>query len=227
MFYSSGGTTMAKVEPIRKQEDIQKIEDLLFSMHTPRGDRMFCMFEIGIYMGLRIGDMIKMRVGDVRGKYEYTFIPEKTDSRRDRVNWRAKKLTVTIAPEMRNMVNNMYEGEPDEAFLFPSRKHDRNGNPQHISRHTAWKDMKDIKNMIGLEYSIGCHTLRKTFGYHIYQQRKDVAWLQNWFQHSSPAVTLIYIGIADDEKKFVTDHMPYKNRARLDYSARKKALANV
>lgn len=218
---------MAKVEPIRKQEDIQRIEDMLFSLDTPRGDRMFCMFEIGIYMGLRIGDMIKLRVGDIRGKEDYTFTPEKTDTRKDRVNWKAKKLTVTIAPEMRNMVSNMYAGQPDDAYLFPSRKRDRSGRRQHITRHTAWKDMKDIKNMIGLDYPIGCHTLRKTFGYHIYQQRKDVAWLQNWFQHSSPAVTLIYIGIADDEKKFVTDNMPYRNRARLDYSARKKRLSNV
>lgn len=182
---------------------------------------MFCMFEIGIYMGLRIGDMIKLRVGDIRGKEEYTFIPEKTDTRRDRSNWKAKRLTVTIAPEMRNMVSKMYSDQPDDAYLFPSRKKDRFGKQQHISRVTAWKDMQDIKKMAGLDYAIGCHTLRKTFGYHIYQQRKDVAWLQNWFQHSSPAVTLIYIGIADDEKKFVTDNMPYKNRARLDYSARK------
>lgn len=45
---------------------------------------------------------------------------------------------------------------------------------------------------------IGTHTLRKTFGYHFYQQYKDVAVLQQIFNHSSPAVTMRYIGITQD-----------------------------
>ncbi|MBP7433838.1 tyrosine-type recombinase/integrase, partial [bacterium] len=39
------------------------------------------------------------------------------------------------------------------------------------------------------------HTLRKTFGYHLYQKTKDVALLQYLFNHKSPSVTLRYIGI--------------------------------
>jgi integrase len=45
---------------------------------------------------------------------------------------------------------------------------------------------------------IGTHTLRKTFGYHFYQQTKDVAMLQEIFNHSSPAITLKYIGVNQD-----------------------------
>ncbi|WP_342668518.1 tyrosine-type recombinase/integrase [Cytobacillus solani] len=45
---------------------------------------------------------------------------------------------------------------------------------------------------------IGTHTLRKTFGYHFYQKYKDVAVLQQIFNHSSPAVTMRYIGINQD-----------------------------
>jgi len=41
--------------------------------------------------------------------------------------------------------------------------------------------------------------LRKTFGYHFYQQTKDVALLQELFNHSSPSVTLRYIGINQDK----------------------------
>nr|WP_231690017.1 tyrosine-type recombinase/integrase [Cytobacillus solani] len=45
---------------------------------------------------------------------------------------------------------------------------------------------------------MGTHTLRKTFGYHFYQKYKDVAVLQQIFNHSSPAVTMRYIGINQD-----------------------------
>ena len=42
--------------------------------------------------------------------------------------------------------------------------------------------------------------MRKTFGYHHYKQNKDVAILQDIFNHSAPSITLRYIGITDDMK---------------------------
>lgn len=212
---------MAKVEPIRRQEDIERIEDALFALGTARGDRMFVMFEVGIYLGLRIGDMLRLTVGDIRGRETYEFVPQKTDTRKNAKNYRAKRLTITIPPELRQIVRQMYRDRPDEWPLFASRQK-RNGIPMPITRKTALIDMKAIGRMAGLGYRVGCHTLRKTFGYHIYRQNHDVAWLQSWYQHSSPAVTLIYIGIADDEKKAVTDNMPYRNRGRFDWSQKRK-----
>lgn len=209
---------MARVQPIRSQEDIRRIEDKLLAIDTPRSIRVYCMFEIGIYLGMRIGDMITLRVGDLRGRDSFTFTPQKTSHRAGRESYRAKRLTVTIAPEIRKMIRYIYSDADDDDFLFPSQKRDRDGRITHISRETAWCDMKQIQKLAGLQYCVGCHTLRKTFGYHIYQQQKDVAWLQTWYGHSSPAITLIYIGIAEDEKRAVTDHMPFKNRGRIDYT---------
>ena len=66
-----------------------------------------------------------------------------------------------------------------------------------ISREMAWIILNKAARELGLE-EIGTHTLRKTFGYHFYQKTKDVALLQNIFNHSSPSVTLRYIGINQD-----------------------------
>ena len=41
--------------------------------------------------------------------------------------------------------------------------------------------------------------MRKTFGYHHYQKFKDIAMLQKIFNHSTPQVTLRYIGIDQDQ----------------------------
>ncbi|MDT0761303.1 tyrosine-type recombinase/integrase, partial [Staphylococcus pseudintermedius] len=43
------------------------------------------------------------------------------------------------------------------------------------------------------------HTMRKTFGYKYYNKTKDVGTLQKMFNHSSPAITLRYIGIEQAE----------------------------
>ena len=52
---------------------------------------------------------------------------------------------------------------------------------------------------MGVADPIGTHTLRKTFGYHAYQQGTDVTLLQKVFNHSAPSITLRYIGITQDD----------------------------
>jgi integrase len=61
----------------------------------------------------------------------------------------------------------------------------------------AYKILRKVAERFHLD-EIGTHTLRKTFGYHFYQQTKDVAMLQEIFNHSSPAITLKYIGVNQD-----------------------------
>ena len=50
---------------------------------------------------------------------------------------------------------------------------------------------------------IGTHTLRKTFGYHAYQNGSSLELLMDIFNHSSKAQTLRYIGITEEQKKEV------------------------
>ena len=75
----------------------------------------------------------------------------------------------------------------------------------------VWKDPLEsilsisVQNFVnsckeaGLQERVGTHTMRKTFGYHHYQKFKDVAMLQKIFNHSSPQITLRYIGIEQDQ----------------------------
>jgi integrase len=80
----------------------------------------------------------------------------------------------------------------DEDYLFRSFR-----SQLPIKRVQAYKILKRAAKKVGIS-EIGTHTLRKTFGYHFYQRTKDVALLQEIFNHSSPSVTLRYIGINQD-----------------------------
>ncbi len=75
----------------------------------------------------------------------------------------------------------------------------REGVNKLISRSTAYKILNKVASAVGLEENIGTHTLRKTFGYHFYKQTKDVALLQEILNHSSPKITLRYIGLNQDQ----------------------------
>jgi integrase len=81
----------------------------------------------------------------------------------------------------------------DKEYLFKSQK----GNNKPISRVQAYRILNNASEKIGLK-EIGTHTLRKTFGYWHYQQYKDIALLQELFNHSAPSITLRYIGINQD-----------------------------
>ena len=81
---------------------------------------------------------------------------------------------------------------PNE-WLFNSKKYNH-----PITRVQAYRIIVNACKQAGILDNIGTHTLRKTFGYHFYKATKDIALLQYIFNHSSPAITLRYIGINQD-----------------------------
>lgn len=66
-------------------------------------------------------------------------------------------------------------------------------------RQRAYKILNDVARSVGIKEKIGTHTLRKTFGYHAYNKGYDITLIQKLFNHSSPSVTLRYIGITQEQ----------------------------
>ena len=169
---------MNEVQPIRKLEKIQEIKSRL----AINGSRDVLLFSMGINTGLRISDLLPLKVGDVRGKREYVLKEQKTK--------KTKRIMLhAVAQDIEDYTRHM----TDDEYLFPSRKGD-----EHIGRVQAYRILNAAARDCGLE-EIGTHTLRKTFGYHFYKQNHNVAMLQQLFNHSSPSITLRYIGITQDE----------------------------
>ena len=174
---------MKTVQPIREKKKISIMKTLL----KEKGDKYYLMFRIGINVGLRVSDIISLKVGSIRAKAHVTIIEKKTG--------KTKRFLIpnSLQKEIAEFIktNNL----EDEDFLIQSRK----GDNQPISRVQAYRVLNETAKQIGLD-EIGTHTMRKTFGYHHYQTNKDIAILQEIFNHSSPSITLRYIGITDDMK---------------------------
>ncbi len=168
-----------KVEPIRDIKKIKEIKEHLLQ----RSYRNYFLFSFGINSGLRISDLLPLRAGNVRNQQYFIVQEKKTDK------FRKVVITKVLKEDIAKYTYHM----ADDQLLFPSQK----GNGP-ITRIHAWKIIHDAAKACGVEGAIGTHTLRKTFGYHFYQQYKDIAMLQYIFGHSSPAITFRYIGINDD-----------------------------
>ncbi|MCI2257104.1 site-specific integrase [Domibacillus sp. PGB-M46] len=167
------------VDPIRDPEQIRAMKEYL--LHQSYRD--YFLFTFGINSGLRISDIIGLRVMDVRNT-DYLRIKEKKTSKVRKI-----RMTGALKQEIEKYTRQM----ADSDLLFPSRK-----GKGPIGRETAWRVVNSAARACDIGGSIGTHTMRKTFGYHFYQQTKDVAMLQQIFGHSAPSVTLRYIGINDE-----------------------------
>ena len=174
------GDVMNYVEPIRTKEDIKAMKEYLRDWN----ERNYMLFLVGINSGLRVSDILKLKVKDVQGWY-IRIREQKTH----------KQKTIKMTPPLKKEIRKYVENKPLHHFLFQSR----NGKNKHISRVTAYLILKVAAEEIGID-NVGTHTMRKTFGYHYYQKTKDVAMLMTLFNHSSPAITLKYIGIRQDQQ---------------------------
>jgi len=168
---------MTTVDPIRKKEDISKIKSVL--MQSSYRDYLF--FEVGINTGLRISDILSLKVSDVKGKYRIELKERKTG--------KLKKFRINSI--LKSELEEYTKSKNENDWLFGSFKTD--GNP--LERTRAYCILNRAAKAAGLKMKIGTHTMRKTFGFHFYRQTKDIALLQVLFNHSSPDVTLRYIGI--------------------------------
>ena len=176
---------MKIVQPIR---DKNKINEMKIELKK-QGTRDYLLFVIGTNTGLRISDIIKLKVLDVLNedrttKTHITIVEKKTKK------LKKFKINDSLSREIIEYTKNMKMTD----YLFCSRK----GVNKAITRVQAYRILNAVAKKIGLE-EIGTHTLRKTFGYHFYKRNKDVAMLQKLFNHSSPSITLRYIGIEQDE----------------------------
>ncbi|UOE54927.1 site-specific integrase [Cytobacillus oceanisediminis] len=167
------------VQPIRDPELIREIKRFL----REDSERNYMLFVTGINSGLRISDILQLRVSDAKKPY-FNIIEQKTQ----------KKKRIEMTPGLRKEFKDYIERREDHEFLFKSRE----GVNKPITRSMAYKILRRAADQVDLD-DIGTHTLRKTFGYHFYKQYKNVAILQKIFNHSDPKVTLGYIGIDQDE----------------------------
>lgn len=170
---------MTTVEPIRNIESLKKLEKYLAN----RSERDLLLLTIGTNCGLRISDIVALDVGDVRNKSHMQIIEKKTG--------KFKKFPINA--KLKPMFEKYTKGKRSDEALFKTRFGNR------MDRFTAYRIIKNSCREAGLDEKVGTHTMRKTFGYHHYKKYKDVAMLQKIFNHSSPQITLRYIGIEQDQ----------------------------
>lgn len=174
---------MNTVQPIRDRRKIKVLKDQM----RIKDEKYYIMLILGINVGLRISDILKLKAGDVYHTDHVTITEKKTKKTKRFI------LNKQMQKELDAYVDKKLLA--DDEYLIQSRK----GENKPVTRVQAYRVLNETGKDIGID-EIGTHTMRKTFGYWHYKQYHDVAMLQDIFNHSSPKITLRYIGITQDEK---------------------------
>jgi len=197
----------SEVYPFTSEEEIKSMIDVFNKRIEEAPDenkkqiacRNKMLFLIGINLSLRISDLITLRWNfflkdDMTFKDSYKVQPKKTKKHR-------KFVTLYFNDVVKKTIieyTKQYPIEDMNDFVFKSRKGDN-----AISERSVWKIISNTAIEVGIERNIGTHSLRKTFGYHVWHNAEDkekaLVMLMTIFNHSSVAITKRYIGIMDEE----------------------------
>lgn len=191
----------ATEEEIKSMIDVfnKRIEDATNDNQRQIACRNKMLFLIGINLSLRISDLVALKWNfffkeDMTFRDFYKIQPKKTKKT-------GKFVTLYFNDVVRKAIMEYIEQYPIEdmeGYVFKSRE----GTGAVLER-SVWKIIVDAANEAGIEHNVGTHSLRKTFGYHVWHNADDkekaLVMLMVIFNHASVATTKKYIGIMNEE----------------------------
>lgn len=144
---------MKFVEPIRDLDKIREMANLAYS----RSPRDYCLFKLGINVGLRISDLLRLKWTDLYNE-DGTF--------RDHVHtidMKTNKPNKFILNKNAREAVDYWKSKcpPDRPYVFNTSTYP----DWYMDRSTAYMIIKSLAREVGLE-NIGTHSLRKTMAYH-------------------------------------------------------------
>jgi integrase len=176
---------MNEVEAVKNKEDLITIHNLL----KKHGSQDFAdIWRLGINVALRISDLLSIKAENIDlVRRELEIIEGKTKKRRlIRLN--------DIAMEI---IQRRQEASSGHKYLFQSTGHRGRSLDKPLNRSTVARRFKEIGLIVGVK--LGTHSMRKTRGYMMYQAGVSIEQIARVLNHSSPSVTMAYIGLTREE----------------------------
>lgn len=132
-------------------------------------------FEVALYTGLRIGDVLKIKRDDISDSGILSFTAEKTG--------KSGKIRIPLDLAKKLTANNFSQ------WVFPSP---RKGSSFHLTRQAAWARIKSAAKRANIVID-GCspHSFRKVFAVELFKREGSEA-VREALQHSDMNTTDIY-----------------------------------
>jgi|GEM_PF-965674 len=182
--------------PIKDKTDIKMIAKMMSKWNFQREAHLLI---IGCNTALRYSDLRMMRFDQVihSAKNDGTAYIEQIVEKK---TGKAKRLILNRTAM--KYITAQYEslkglGIENPIYVFQGTGNRTKAEPKPVSRSHVNQVFKHVREDMDLDFRLSTHTMRKTFGYHAYDNGKgiDIKILQKLFNHASEQDTFIYIGV--------------------------------
>lgn len=166
---------------------LEEIDALIenIDLSTNEGERNRAMLETLYGCGLRVSELITLKISDLF--FDEGFIKITGKGNKERfvpIGPLTQKYIDLYRTEIRSHLN-VKKGAEDTLFL------NRRGN--QLTRAMIFTIIKDLAQKIGLKKSISPHTLRHSFATHLLENGADLRSIQLMLGHESITTTEIYV----------------------------------
>lgn len=165
---------------------LKEIEALLKqpSKNTPKELRDKSMLELLYATGMRVTELISLRVEDINIKLEYIVCH---DRKKDRVIPFGSDAKEALVRYLNDGRDKLLGNNTDSHILYP------NCSGKEMSRQGFWKLIKYYGKKSGIKSELTPHTLRHSFASHLVENGADLKAVQEMLGHSDISTTQIYM----------------------------------
>lgn len=191
--------TQKKLPSILTESEINNLIDKSYSDTSANGKRLSVMLEILYCTGIRVTELIELRISSLQDNYSSILINGKGNKQR---LMPLNKSTQTILIKYLKLKNNTVENvESRSDYIFSSRS-----KKKHLTRIRFYQLLKNFARKIGMdEEKISPHTLRHSFATHLLNRGADLRMIQSSLGHSDISTTQIYTQINPEKFKKILE----------------------
>lgn len=160
---------------------------------TPKGMRDKAMLELLYATGIRVSELISLRLSDVNQKMGYIICRDGNKERMIPYGNQAKQAVAKYLQGGRHAL--LQDDETDILFV--------NCSGQPMSRQGFWKLIKNYARQAGIQTEITPHTLRHSFAAHLVENGADLRSVQEMLGHSDISTTQIYATLTQNHLREV------------------------
>ena len=181
----SVGLKAPKIE--KKMPEILTPEEVIWLLEQPKGEtpkeiRDKAMLELLYATGIRVTELITLKVSDVNLQMGFIVCRDGSKERVIPFGAAAKKAMTNYLDKARNVM--LFDLQSDILFV--------NCSGQPMSRQGFWKLIKYYAKKAGIMADITPHTLRHSFAAHLVENGADLRSVQEMLGHSDISTTQVY-----------------------------------